>query len=138
MPLKIAQEIGFGSGRIATYRRSSLSPNRRIPEIPLREETERQELSPNRASRSSKRFVFQTDDHDFNFKVKHAIKVLEEGNKIGNVHFRGPAIAYKEQENSSFKFAQALEEYGKVELMPKLEGNRMFLHLAPLPSKKKK
>jgi len=85
------------------------------------------------------RFGPQTDDHDFNFKVKHAIKFLEEGNKVkAYVHFRGRAIAYKEQgELILLKFAQALEEYGKVELMPKLEGNRMFLHLAPALKKKK-
>jgi translation initiation factor IF-3 len=55
------------------------------------------------------------------------------------VHFRGRAIAYKEKgEIILLKFAQELSEYGKVEMMPKLEGNRMFLFLAPLPFKKKK
>jgi len=64
---------------------------------------------------------------------------LEEGHKVkAYVHFRGRAIAYRERgELILLKFAQALEEYGKVEMMPKLEGNRMFLHLAPAPKKKK-
>lgn len=86
------------------------------------------------------RFGPNTDEHDFNFKVKHAVKFLEEGAKVkAYVHFRGRAIAYKARgEIILLKFAQALEEYGKVEMMPKLEGNRMFLHLAPLPNKKPK
>jgi len=86
------------------------------------------------------RFGPNTDEHDFNFKVKHAIKFLEEGAKVkAYVHFRGRSIAYKEKgEIILLKFAQELEEYGKVEQMPKLEGNRMFLHLAPLPKKVKK
>ena len=65
---------------------------------------------------------------------------LEEGHKVkAYVHFRGRSIAYKEKgEIILLKFAQALEEFGKVELLPKLEGNRMFLHLAPLTNKKKK
>ena len=86
------------------------------------------------------RFGPNTDDHDFNFKVKHAMNFLEEGAKVkAYVHFRGRAIAYKARgEIILLKFAQALEEYGKVEMLPKLEGNRMFLHLAPLPNKKPK
>lgn len=86
------------------------------------------------------RFGPNTDEHDFNFKVKHAAKFLEEGAKVkAYVHFRGRAIAYKARgEIILLKFAQALEEYGKVEMMPKLEGNRMFIHLAPLANKKPK
>ncbi len=85
------------------------------------------------------RFGPNTDEHDFNFKVKHAIKFLDEGAKVkAYVHFKGRSIAYKEQgEIILLKFAQALEEYGKVEMLPKLEGNRMFLHMIPLPKKKK-
>ena len=84
------------------------------------------------------RFGPHTDEHDFNFKVKHAMKFLEDGNKVkAFVHFKGRSIAYKEKgEIILLKFAQELAEYGKVELMPKMEGNRMFLHLAPLPKKK--
>lgn len=86
------------------------------------------------------RFGPNTDEHDFNFKVKHAQKFLEDGAKVkAYVHFRGRAIAYKEKgEIILLKFAQALEEFGKVEMLPKLEGNRMFLHMAPLPNKKPK
>lgn len=84
------------------------------------------------------RFGPHTDEHDFNFKVKHAMKFLGDGDKVkAFVHFKGRSIAYKEKgEIILLKFAQELAEYGKVELMPKMEGNRMFLHLAPLPKKK--
>jgi translation initiation factor IF-3 len=86
------------------------------------------------------RFGPNTDEHDFNFKVKHAIKFLEEGAKVkAYVHFKGRTIAYKEKgEIILLKFAQELAEFGKVEQLPKLEGNRMFLHLVPLPKKVKK
>ncbi len=65
------------------------------------------------------------------------MRFLGEGAKVkAYVHFRGRSIAYKEQgEVLLLKFAQALEECGKVELLPKLEGNRMFLHLAPITKK---
>ncbi|HLG35166.1 MAG TPA: translation initiation factor IF-3 [Bacteroidia bacterium] len=84
------------------------------------------------------RFGPNTDEHDFNFKVKHGIKFLGEGAKIkAFVYFRGRSIAYKERgEIMLLKFAQALEQYGKVEMMPKLEGKNMFLFMVPLPKKK--
>jgi len=76
------------------------------------------------------RFGPNTDEHDFNFKVKHAQKFLEEGAKVkAYVHFRGRAIAYKARgEIILLKFAQALEEWGKVEMLPKLEGNKFYFH----------
>lgn len=84
------------------------------------------------------RFGPNTDDHDFDFKLKHAIKFLEEGAKVrAYVHFRGRSIIYKEQgEILLLRFAQALEEHGKVEQMPKLEGKRMFLIVTPKTVKK--
>ena len=84
------------------------------------------------------RFGPNTDEHDFNFKVKHAIKFLEEGAKVkAFVFFRGRSIAYAERgEIILLKFAQALEQYGKVETLPKLEGKNMFLYMVPLPKKK--
>jgi translation initiation factor IF-3 len=85
------------------------------------------------------RFGPNTNDHDFEFKLKHAIKFLESGEKVrAYVHFKGRAIVYKEQgEILLLKFAQALEDYGKVEQLPKLEGKRMFLTVAPKVSSKK-
>ena len=83
------------------------------------------------------RFGPNTDDHDFEFKVKHAKAFLEGGAKVkAYVHFVGRSIVFKERgELLLLKFAQALEEFAKVEQMPKLEGKRMFLFLAPKPKK---
>ncbi|MBP9990168.1 MAG: translation initiation factor IF-3 [Bacteroidales bacterium] len=75
----------------------------------------------------------QTDEHDFDFKLKHAIRFLQEGNKVKvGVFFRGRSIVYKEQgETQLLKFAEALLEYGKPEVMPRLEGKRMLMIIAP-------
>ena len=74
-----------------------------------------------------------TDDHDFDFKLKHAIKFLQDGAKVKvDVFFKGRSIIYKEKgEYMLLRFAQELEEYGKVERMPKLEGKRMIMIVAP-------
>jgi translation initiation factor IF-3 len=74
-----------------------------------------------------------TDDHDFNFKVNHAQKFLEEGAKVKvDVFFKGRNIVYKEQgEIQLLRFAEALEDYCKVENLPKLEGKRMIMMLSP-------
>ena len=79
------------------------------------------------------RFGPQTDDHDYNFKLKHAKEFLSEGNKVrAYVFFRGRSILFKEQgEVLLLRFANDLEEYGKVEQMPSLEGKKMFLYIAP-------
>ena len=79
------------------------------------------------------RFGPQTDDHDYQFKLKHAKEFLEDGNKVrAYVFFRGRSILFKEQgEVLLLRFANDLEEYGKVEHMPSLEGKKMFLYLAP-------
>jgi translation initiation factor IF-3 len=83
------------------------------------------------------RFGPNTDDHDYNFKLKHAIKFLEEGFKVrAYVFFKGRSILFKEQgELLLLRFANDLEEYGKVEQLPKLEGKRMIISISP---KKKK
>jgi translation initiation factor IF-3 len=74
-----------------------------------------------------------TDDHDFEFKVNHAVKFLKEGCKVKvDVFFKGRMIVYKDQgELMLLKFAQALEEFGKPEQLPKLEGKRMIMILNP-------
>ena len=79
------------------------------------------------------RFGPQTDEHDYQFKLKHAIEFLSEGNKVrAYVFFRGRSILFKEQgEVLLLRFANDLEEYGKVEQMPKLEGKKMFLYMSP-------
>ena len=79
------------------------------------------------------RFGPQTDDHDYNFKLKHAIGFLQEGAKVkAYVFFKGRSILFKEQgEVLLLRFAQDIEDYGKVEQMPVLEGKRMIMMLAP-------
>lgn len=79
------------------------------------------------------RFGPQTDEHDYNFKLKHAKEFLAEGDKVkAYVFFRGRSILFKEQgEVLLLRFANDLEEYGKVEQMPVLEGKRMILFIAP-------
>ena len=75
----------------------------------------------------------QTDEHDYQFKLKHAQEFLSEGNKVrAYVFFRGRSILFKEQgEVLLLRFANDLEEYAKVEQLPKLDGKKMFLYLAP-------
>lgn len=79
------------------------------------------------------RFGPNTDEHDVEFKLKHAIKFLEEGAKVrAYVFFRGRSIVYKERgEVLLLKFAEDLVEYGKVEMMPKMEGKKMIIMIAP-------
>jgi len=79
------------------------------------------------------RFGPNTDDHDFNFKLKHAREFLMEGSKVrAFVFFRGRAIVYKDKgEILLLKFANELEDVGKVEMLPKLEGKKMFIILTP-------
>lgn len=83
------------------------------------------------------RFGPNTDEHDYNFKLKHAENFIKEGSKVkAYVFFRGRQIVFKEQgEILLLKFAQQLEEIAKVESMPKLEGKRMIMMLAPKPKK---
>ncbi|TNF46503.1 MAG: translation initiation factor IF-3 [Bacteroidetes bacterium] len=79
------------------------------------------------------RFGPNTDDHDFNFKLAHAKKFLEEGNKVkAFVFFRGRTIVFKDRgEILLLKFAQELADYGVVEQMPKLEGKKMIIMINP-------
>ena len=86
------------------------------------------------------RFGPQTDDHDYNFKLKHAIGFLKEGSKVkAYVFFRGRSILFKEQgEVLLLRFANDLEEYGKVEMMPVLEGKRMTIMISPIKASQKK
>jgi len=83
------------------------------------------------------RFGPQTDDHDYEFKKKHAVKFLKDGAKLkAFVFFKGRSIVFKEQgQILLLRLAQDLEEYGKVEQMPKLEGKRMIMFIAPKKTK---
>ena len=83
------------------------------------------------------RFGPNTEDHDYNFKKNHAIKFLKEGAKLKvYVFFKGRSILFKEQGTILLlKLAQEIEEYGKVEQMPKLEGKRMTMFITPKKNK---
>ena len=84
------------------------------------------------------RFGPQTDEHDYAFKLNHAKSFLEEGSKVkAYVFFRGRSILFSEQgEKLLLRFAVDLEEYGKAEQMPQLEGKRMLMMIAPISKKK--
>ena len=84
------------------------------------------------------RFGPNTDEHDFQFKLKHAIEFLQEGSKVkASVFFKGRSILYSEQgEKLLLRFAVELEEYGRAEQMPKLEGKRMIMMITPVSKKK--
>ena len=89
------------------------------------------------------RFGPQTDEHDYNFKLKHAISFLQDGDKVkAYVFFKGRSILFKEQgEILLLRFAKDLEEYGKVDMMPVLEGKRMTIMISAkkaAPAKKEK
>ena len=83
------------------------------------------------------RFGPQTDEHDFQFKLNHAKSFLQEGSKVkAYVFFHGRSILFSEQgEKLLLRFAVELEEYGKAEQMPKLEGKRMIMIIAPVKKK---
>ena len=83
------------------------------------------------------RFGPNTDEHDFQFKLKHAQEFLQEGSKVkASVFFKGRSIIYADQgEKLLLRFAVELEEYGRAEQMPKLEGKRMIMMISPLKKK---
>lgn len=84
------------------------------------------------------RFGPNTDEHDFQFKLKHAQEFLQEGSKVkASVFFKGRSILYADQgEKLLLRFAVELEEYGRAEQMPKLEGKRMIMMISPVTKKK--
>ena len=83
------------------------------------------------------RFGPNTDEHDFQFKLKHAQEFLQEGSKVkASIFFRGRSIQFAAQgEKQLLRFAVELEEYGRAEQMPKLEGKRMIMMIAPVKKK---
>lgn len=85
------------------------------------------------------RFGPNTDDHDFDFKLRHAQKFLEEGAKVkAYVHFRGRTIVFKERgELLLLRFLKELEDYGSAEALPKMEGRRMIVMVSPKKKPKK-
>lgn len=103
----------------------------------LKKKEKEQKLKSTKVVVKEIRFGPQTDDHDYNFKLKHAIEFLKDGSKVkAYVFFKGRSILFKQQgEVLLLRFANDLEEYAKVDSLPELEGKRMIIMLSP---KKKK
>lgn len=110
--------------RIVDYNKFLYDKKKREKE--LKAKTQKQEMK-------EVRFTPNTGDHDFEFKVKHAVNFLQEGNKVkGYLQFRGRAIVFKDRgELLLLKFVDALKDYGTAESLPKLEGNRMHVIINP-------
>lgn len=137
--LEIAKELGLDLVEI--------SPNAEPPVVKVMdykkfiyEQKKREKALKAKASKvvvKEIRFGPNTDDHDYDFKKKHAEKFLKEGAKLkAYVFFKGRSIIYKDQgEILLLRLAQDLEDYGKVEQMPKLEGKRMNMFIAPKKTK---
>ena len=106
----------------------------------LRKKAKEQKAKATKVVVKEIRFGPQTDDHDYNFKLKHAIGFLKEGAKVKSyVFFKGRSILFKEQgEVLLLRFANDLEEYAKVDQMPVLEGKRMTIMLSPKKQAPKK
>ena len=160
---RVNEHIRAKEVRVVSDNGSEVMPTRKALDMARREEVDLVEISPNaqppvcrlidyskflyqqkRRQKEMKqkqvkqevkeiRFGPQTDEHDYQFKLKHAEEFLKAGNKVrAYVFFRGRSILFKEQgEVLLLRFANDLEELGKVEQMPKLEGKKMFLYLAP-------
>ena len=137
--LAIAEELGLDLVEI--------SPNANPPVVKameykkfLYEQKKREKAIKAKATKvviKEIRFGLNTDDHDYEFKKNHAQKFLEEGAKLkAYVFFKGRSIVFKDKgEILLLRLAQDLEEFGKVEQMPKLEGKRMTMFMAPKKTK---
>ena len=99
----------------------------------LKKQKKEQKAKQHQTTLKEIRFGPNTDDHDFNFKLKHAEKFLQEGNKLKTfVQFRGRNIIYKDRGLDLMdRLAEELEEVGKVEMQPKMEGRRMIMIMSP-------
>ena len=120
---RVNEQIHIREVRVVSDEGSEVMPTRKALDLARQQGVDLVEISPNA----------QPPVHDYQFKLKHAQEFLEEGNKVrAYVFFRGRSILFKEQgEVLLLRFANDLEEFGKVEQMPKLEGKKMFLYMAP-------
>ncbi|MDX2249804.1 MAG: translation initiation factor IF-3 [Bacteroidia bacterium] len=137
--IRIAQELGLDLVEVAP---NAEPPVCRIVEYSKFRYEQKKREKANKAKQHTVvmkeiRFGPNTDDHDFNFKVKHAEKFLGEGNKLkAYVQFRGRNIIYKERGKDVLdRFAEALDDFAKIEMEPKMEGRRMIMIMAPKKAK---
>lgn len=139
--LNMAEELGLDLVEIAPTANPPVCKIINYKKFLYEQKKKQKEIKANAAKIVVKeiRLGPNTDDHDFNFKLKHAIKFLEDGSKLKvYVFFKGRSIIYKEQgEVILLRFAQEIEEYGKVEQLPKLEGKRMIMLVSPKKTAKK-
>lgn len=139
--LKMAEDLGLDLVEISPTVNPPVCKILEYSKFLYEQKKKQKEIKANAAKVVLKeiRLTPNTDDHDFNFKLKHAMKFLQEGAKVKvDVFFRGRSIIYKEQgEIILLKFAVELEDYCKVEKQPLLEGKRMIMILAPKTTTKK-
>ena len=128
--LKMAEDQGLDLVEISP---NAAPPVCRITDYQQKKRQKEQKAKSVKVVVKEIRFGPQTDDHDYNFKLKHAKGFLEEGSKVkAYVFFKGRSILFKEQgEVLLLRFANDLEDYGKVEQLPVLEGKRMIIMLTP-------
>lgn len=133
--LRLADELGLDLIEISPNAEPPVCRIADYKKFLYEQKKKKKELKANSTKQEVKeiRFGPNTDDHDFDFKLKHAEKFLTEGNKVrAYVFFKGRAIVYKERgEVLLLQFAQKLADIGKVEQLPRLEGKKMFLLMAP-------
>jgi translation initiation factor IF-3 len=139
--LKIAEEMGLDLIEISATAQPPVCKILDFQKFLYQQKKKQKELKAKTSKVVLKeiRFGPNTDDHDYDFKLKHAINFLQEGAKVkAYVFFRGRSIIYSEQGKELLnRFIKDLEEYGKLEMEPKLEGKRMIIMINPLPNKKK-
>ena len=151
---RVNEQIRARDVRVVSDGGAEVMPARKALELARQQELDLVEISPNAQppvcrivdyskflyqqkkhakEMKQKQVKVETKEHDYQFKLKHAMEFLNEGNKVrAYVFFRGRSILFKEQgEVLLLRFANDLEEYGKVEQMPKLEGKKMFLYMSP-------
>jgi translation initiation factor IF-3 len=140
--LMMAQDLELDLVEIAPMAKPPVCKIMNYQKFLYQQKKKAKEIKANSAKMIMKeiRFGPQTDEHDFQFKLNHAKKFLEEGSKVkAYVQFRGRSIMFSEQgEKLLLRFAVELDEFGKAEQMPALEGRRMIMVIAPLAKIKKK
>ena len=138
--LKIADELGLDLVEISAKADPPVCKVIDYQKYLYQQKKKAKEMKANAAKIVIKeiRFGPNTDEHDFQFKLKHAQEFLQEGSKVkASVFFKGRSILYADQgEKLLLRFAVELEDYGRAEQMPKLEGKRMIMMIAPVAKKK--
>ncbi|GAB4326921.1 MAG: translation initiation factor IF-3 [Flammeovirgaceae bacterium] len=133
--LKLAQDLGLDLVEISPNANPPVCKIIDYSKFRYEQKKKQKEMKSKQQKTVTKeiRFGPNTDDHDLNFKTKHAINFLQEGNKVkAYVQFFGRSIVYKDQGFEMLKkLAKGVEEVGKIEMEPKMEGRKLFMILAP-------